>query len=416
MTWGVHTTLVPAYFDPAETIIGTSFMVLYGLHDALVKPMPGKSVAPSLAESWTRVARRARLRVRPPQGREVPQRRARHRRGREVLLRALSRRLRQDPQGARRRRRDARSRARPLPAPAAVARLHDLLRDARPPPRRGSCRRSTSRRSARTASRRRPSAPAPTASSRSQPGIELVLEAFDGYWRKTPAVKRLVLRVIPDPATRLAALKRGEVDIAFSMIGELAEEVRRTPGARAEADLPVDALAVLPRSVGSEVALARPARPPGGEPGHRPPGASIRPGRSACRRSPGASSRARLDFYWPPPAPAFDPARAKQLLAEAGYPGGFDAGDYYCDMTSADAAEAMIGFLQAVGIRAKLRPLERAAFNKSIADKKLQQPGPGHRRHLGQRGHPPRGVRGLGRHLRLRRLSRHRRPLPGAGH
>jgi peptide/nickel transport system substrate-binding protein len=41
-------------------------------------------------------------------------------------------------------------------------------------------------------------------------------------------------------------------------------------------------------------------------------------------------------------------------------------------MASTDAAEAIIGYLQAVGIRAKLRPLERAAFNKSIADKKLR--------------------------------------------
>src|SRR5688572_5378853 len=53
ITWAVHTTLVPSYFDPAETTIVTPFMVLYGLHDAVVKPMPGKSMAPSLAESWT---------------------------------------------------------------------------------------------------------------------------------------------------------------------------------------------------------------------------------------------------------------------------------------------------------------------------------------------------------------------------
>ena len=53
MTWGVHTTLVPTYFDPAETIIGTSYMMLYALHDALVKPLPGQNLAPSLAESWT---------------------------------------------------------------------------------------------------------------------------------------------------------------------------------------------------------------------------------------------------------------------------------------------------------------------------------------------------------------------------
>src|SRR5437588_480171 len=62
------------------------------------------------------------------------------------------------------------------------------------------------------------------------PGIELTLEAFDGYWRKPPGVKRLVFRCIPDEATRLAALKRGEVDIVYSIRGELAEELRATPG------------------------------------------------------------------------------------------------------------------------------------------------------------------------------------------
>ena len=62
------------------------------------------------------------------------------------------------------------------------------------------------------------------------PGVELVFEAFDGYWRKTPSVKRLVFKVIPEEATRLAALKRGEVDIAYSIRGELAEELRKTPG------------------------------------------------------------------------------------------------------------------------------------------------------------------------------------------
>jgi ABC-type transport system substrate-binding protein len=51
-------------------------------------------------------------------------------------------------------------------------------------------------------------------------------------------VKRLVLRTIPDPATRLAALKRGEADIAFSMIGELGDEVRRTPGLTVKAAYP----------------------------------------------------------------------------------------------------------------------------------------------------------------------------------
>ena len=62
------------------------------------------------------------------------------------------------------------------------------------------------------------------------PGVELVLEANEHYWRKPPSVKTLRFRVIPDEATRLAALKRGEVDIVYSIRGALAEELKRTPG------------------------------------------------------------------------------------------------------------------------------------------------------------------------------------------
>src|SRR5262249_18306300 len=40
----------------------------------------------------------------------------------------------------------------------------------------------------------------------------------------------LVFKVIPDEATRLAALKNGEVDIVYSVRGELAEELQRVPG------------------------------------------------------------------------------------------------------------------------------------------------------------------------------------------
>src|SRR5437667_5877503 len=62
------------------------------------------------------------------------------------------------------------------------------------------------------------------------PGQELVLEAYEQYWRKTPSVKRLVFKVVPDESTRLAMLKRGEADIVYSIRGALAEELQRTPG------------------------------------------------------------------------------------------------------------------------------------------------------------------------------------------
>ncbi len=54
LTWGVHISLAPTWFDPAEMSgIITPYMVYYALHDALVKAMPGQPFAPSLAKSWT---------------------------------------------------------------------------------------------------------------------------------------------------------------------------------------------------------------------------------------------------------------------------------------------------------------------------------------------------------------------------
>jgi peptide/nickel transport system substrate-binding protein len=63
---------------------------------------------------------------------------------------------------------------------------------------------------------------------------------------------------------------------------------------------------------------------------------------------------------------------AKKLLAEAGHANGFDAGDYYCDASYSNLAEAVMNNLQAVGIRARLRPLERAAFFKGYSEKSFK--------------------------------------------
>src|SRR5213080_2869627 len=54
LTYGMHVSLAPTWFDPAETqCIITPYMVLYALHDSMVKAMPDKLQAPSLAESWS---------------------------------------------------------------------------------------------------------------------------------------------------------------------------------------------------------------------------------------------------------------------------------------------------------------------------------------------------------------------------
>ena len=66
------------------------------------------------------------------------------------------------------------------------------------------------------------SAPARTNSSRSIPGSSWCSRRSTAIGARRPRVKRLVMKVIPDESTRLAALKGGEVDIAYSIRGELA--------------------------------------------------------------------------------------------------------------------------------------------------------------------------------------------------
>jgi peptide/nickel transport system substrate-binding protein len=204
------------------------------------------------------------------------------------------------------------------------------------------------------------------------PGQELVLEAFDQYWRKTPSVKRLVFRVIPDEATRLAALKRGEIDIAYSIRGELAEELQRTKG-----------LSLKPVVIQASFWIYFPDQWDPKSPWHDQRvrlAASLAIDHKTINQAltlghskiTGSIIPDNFDFYWQTPAPAYDPAKAKQLLAEAGYPKGFDAGEYYCDVAYANLAEAALNNLQAVGIRAKLRPLERAAFFKGYAEKNFK--------------------------------------------
>src|SRR6266581_4021192 len=55
MRYALYVTVTPALLDPGEAVLGnlTPFWMLYALHDALVKPMPGNPMTSSLAESWS---------------------------------------------------------------------------------------------------------------------------------------------------------------------------------------------------------------------------------------------------------------------------------------------------------------------------------------------------------------------------
>ncbi len=414
LTWGVHITLAPTWFDPAEASgMITPFMVYYALHDAMVKPMPGNATAPALAESWT-VA---------PNGLTY-----------EFVLRKAARFHNGDPVTAddvkfsfERYRGTAGKTLKERVAGVDVVdpgRVRIRLKQPWPDF-------LTFYSSATGAGwivprkyvekvgdegyKKAPVGAGPYKFVSYTPGVELVLEAFDQYWRKTPGVKRFVFKVIPDESTRLAALKRGEVDIAYSIRGALAEELKRTPG-----------LALKPAVIQGTFWLYFPDQWDPKSPWHDRrvrQAASLAMNRQAINQAEtlgfskitGSIIPSSFDFYWAPPAPAHDPARAKRLLAEAGMPNGFDAGDYYCDASYSNLAEAVLERPASGRDPRQASPAGAGRVLQRVRRQEVQEPRPGLERRVRQRGHPHGGLRRLHRHLRLWRLSRPRRPVPGAG-
>ena len=128
LTWGVHISLAPTWFDPAETPrIITPFMIMYALHDAMVKPMPGQPHASSLAESWSASEDDLSYEFVLRKNASFRKWRAGHRRGRQVLVRALPRSGPVSDKGTRRGDRGVRPAACAFQAQETVARFSDVL-------------------------------------------------------------------------------------------------------------------------------------------------------------------------------------------------------------------------------------------------------------------------------------------------
>jgi peptide/nickel transport system substrate-binding protein len=373
MTWAVHITLASRWLDPAETEgIITPFMVLYGLHDALVKPMPAGLNTPSLAESWTQskdgltyefvIRKGVRFHNNDPvTAADVKFSFDRYKGSGAKLLKERVREVQiVDP-----------------------GRVRFVLKEPWPDfmtfygtTATGSgwiVPKAYVEKVGDDGFKRAPIGAGPYKFVSFNPGVELVMEAWDGYWRTTPSVKRLVYRSMPEETTRAAALKKGEVDIAYLLTGPVAQDVQRTPGFKLVApkesqgtfwlDLPDQWDPKSPWAdrrvrLAASHAIDRDALNQAETLGFSKPTGSLIP-------RPLEFSK----FFEPH---AFDPARAKKLLAEAGYPNGFDAGDFYPWPPYFSMGEALAAYLGNVGIKSKLRTMERATLTTAWREKKLK--------------------------------------------
>jgi peptide/nickel transport system substrate-binding protein len=373
LTWGIHVSLAPTWFDPADTqALVTPFMVLYAMHDGMVKPMPGELLAPCLAESWAMAEDGLSCEF-------VIRAGAKFHNGEPVTA--------DDVKFSFERYRGANQQL--IKEKVAAVELIDTRRVrfkmSEPWPDFLTFYSSASgagwivpkkyvEKVGDDGFRKAPIGAGPYKFVSFNPGIELVLEAFEGYWRKVPAVKRIVMRSIPDESTRLAALKNGEIDIAYSIRGELAQELQHTPG-----------LALKSVVTQATNAIYFPEQWDAKSPWHDVrvrQAASLALDRNSmndalflggCKISNSAVVPSTFEFYWQPPAAVYDAAKAKQLLAAAGFANGFEGGPFWCDSSYSNIGEVAVNALQEIGIRTKLTLVERAGFISAYAAKKYNK-------------------------------------------
>jgi peptide/nickel transport system substrate-binding protein len=371
LTYAMHVTLAPAWFDPGlNTGIISPKMVQYGLHDALFKPMPEGRMTPSLAESYTespdKLVYEFKLRPgitfhngQPITAEDVKFTFERYKGAAATLLKEKVKAVEVvDEQRIRFRLHQ------PWPdfllfyaTPASGAawivpkKYIDQVGD--------------------DGYKEHPIGAGPYKFVSHKPGVELVLEAFEAYWRKVPRIKRIIMKVAPDESTRLAMLKNGEADIAYLMVGAIGEEVKRDPRLRL---IPSGGQSVQwiclhdeadPKSpwhdarvrLAANYAIDKQAISDIESYGVAPVMGSIIP--------------KEFEFALAVEPYPHDPQKAKQLLKEAGYPNGFDAGEFITTVQYSAPAEAAQNYLAAVGIRARIRTMERAAWLTAWKEKKI---------------------------------------------
>ena len=269
MRWALYVTVPPAWFDPGDVVgVITPFWILYALHDALVKPMPGNHLTPSLAESWTVSPDQKVYEFKLRQGVKFHNgdpftaedvKFSFHRAKAKLLHEKVKDVVIADPApGA-------------LRAARAVARLHDLLRHLRVRGRLGR---------AQEIHRAGGRGGLPQAPDRAR--ALQVREHQPGHRAGHGGLRGLLAQDAVGEASRLQERARRHHAAGHAQAGRGGPRVshRRPDGRGHQAGSQPQAgvfrwhrdhLSRLPGHVGSQVALARQARAAGGEPGHRPP-------------------------------------------------------------------------------------------------------------------------------------------------
>ncbi|MCL6451217.1 MAG: hypothetical protein K6T75_08000 [Acetobacteraceae bacterium] len=208
------------------------------------------------------------------------------------------------------------------------------------------------------------------------PGPPNTLEANAAYWKGRPTVDKLIFKPVPEAATRVALLKTGEADIVTNLSPAIAQQLAQEKGIKAKT---VPSMLIIYFALDEtkpgplQNALVRQAMnyavDKEGIIGSILLGCGKLEANPISPETFGYNSSIK-------PYP-YDPARARQLLAEAGYPNGFTVdmvapvGRYVKDKEVAEAVAAQLG---QVGIRVNLQVLEYGVYTGVIRDPAKRPP------------------------------------------
>jgi peptide/nickel transport system substrate-binding protein len=200
------------------------------------------------------------------------------------------------------------------------------------------------------------------------PGDRLNLVANPTYWRGKPKLDSVAFRLIPEASTRIASLLSGESQIAEEVPVDYIDQVDKNP------NLKIDAVST---SVGL-ILTYDVTKPPFDNPKVRE-AMDLAVDKNLIRneilKGKGEVLQGQLltsnTFGFNPAIKArpFDIKKAKQLLAEAGYPNGFStsistmSGRYLSDV---DIANAVSGMLNEIGVKVDINVMESGIFLKNL--------------------------------------------------
>jgi peptide/nickel transport system substrate-binding protein len=193
----------------------------------------------------------------------------------------------------------------------------------------------------------------------------MIVEAFDRYWRGAPRIRRIVFKPVPEPFTRAAALRNGELDVITNVPPTLARELERVPGIKVlrvpstwmiylglnTFKRPLSDLRVrqaLNHATDVDAIIK-----------------TVLEGNG--RRTEGPLTPSMFGYDPGVKGYPYDPAKARRLLAEAGYPDGLEItldspeGRYQGDK---EVAEALAGQWQKAGFKPKVQVAEWGAYFK----------------------------------------------------